>query len=442
MASVVVGGLSRVTIVSGRSRVDLALPSDVPLADLLPTLLGFAGAGLADEAAGRGGWVLSRLSGEVLDSSRSAAQLGVRDGELLYFTPPDGTAPEIVFDDVVDAVATATKRRAGGWKASDTRLFSLVLGTMALLVGAVVDLYAGKPQILGSVIGLGVGVMLILVGTITSRALGDSRTGVVLGLLGLVYLAVGGLLLLAGDKSVAQLGPPHLLVAATLVVLGAVLAMAGVADSGQVFLGAASAAIALALGAGICQLFDRSAAQSAAIIVPLAFAALPMMPMFAYRTARLPIPSLPSGPEELRADAESVDRVRILSGADRAHDFMAGGLATIAVIAGVGAVVLTLGGGPPGLLLGAVLALVGLLRSRPFMRRAHRIPMLASGAVGLMVVGYGAFTTTQPVLRYGVVLGGALFVAVLSIGFGVSAAGSKASPIAGRTLDKIGRAHV
>ncbi|MET8838185.1 EsaB/YukD family protein, partial [Micromonospora sp. NPDC004540] len=37
------GGLSRITIVAPRTRMDLALPSDVPLADLLPTLLRYAG---------------------------------------------------------------------------------------------------------------------------------------------------------------------------------------------------------------------------------------------------------------------------------------------------------------------------------------------------------------------------------------------------------------
>ncbi|MEU5670390.1 EsaB/YukD family protein, partial [Micromonospora sp. NPDC047753] len=42
------GGLSRITIVAPRTRMDLALPSDVPLADLLPTLLRYAGEDMAD----------------------------------------------------------------------------------------------------------------------------------------------------------------------------------------------------------------------------------------------------------------------------------------------------------------------------------------------------------------------------------------------------------
>ncbi|WP_369799365.1 EsaB/YukD family protein [Micromonospora sp. M42] len=93
--------------------MDLALPSDVPLADLLPTLLRYAGEDLADEGVRHGGWALSRLGGQPLDGGRTAAQLGVRDGEVLYFNPRAATAPEIVFDDVVDAVATSTTQRGG-----------------------------------------------------------------------------------------------------------------------------------------------------------------------------------------------------------------------------------------------------------------------------------------------------------------------------------------
>src|SRR5215813_4026629 len=116
-------GLSRVTIVAPRSRVDLALPSDVPLADLLPVLLNFAGldaraaasdgrpraeSGASDDAGRRNGWSLSRLGGGELDSSFTPAQLEVRDGELLYLRPRGDEVPVTVFDDLVDALATGT----------------------------------------------------------------------------------------------------------------------------------------------------------------------------------------------------------------------------------------------------------------------------------------------------------------------------------------------
>src|SRR5437899_573429 len=87
VAGSVSGGLSRVTIVAPKARVDLALPTNVTIASLLPTLLRYAGGDLADDGAAQGGWALSRLGGQLLDNSRTPAQLDVRDGELLYFTP-------------------------------------------------------------------------------------------------------------------------------------------------------------------------------------------------------------------------------------------------------------------------------------------------------------------------------------------------------------------
>ncbi|MGC1210566.1 MAG: type VII secretion integral membrane protein EccD, partial [Micromonospora sp.] len=137
------GGLSRITIVAPRTRMDLALPSDVPLADLLPTLLRYAGEDLADEGVRHGGWSLSRLGGQPLDGGRTAAQLGVRDGEVLYFNPRVSAAPEIVFDDVVDAVATATNQRPGTWQVGTTRSFAALFAGAALSAGALAALLAG-----------------------------------------------------------------------------------------------------------------------------------------------------------------------------------------------------------------------------------------------------------------------------------------------------------
>src|SRR4051812_42980098 len=109
VASTTSDGASRVTIVAPHTRVDLALPSDAPLADLLPTVLRYAGDGLADDPAARHGWVLSRMGGPALPIDRSPLQLEVVDGELLYLRPRGDEFTEPVFDDVVDAVATATQ---------------------------------------------------------------------------------------------------------------------------------------------------------------------------------------------------------------------------------------------------------------------------------------------------------------------------------------------
>ena len=56
-------GLARVTISAPQRRVDVALPEQVPLAELLPEVLRHAGDGLADDGERHGGWVLRRTDG-------------------------------------------------------------------------------------------------------------------------------------------------------------------------------------------------------------------------------------------------------------------------------------------------------------------------------------------------------------------------------------------
>src|SRR5919112_14097 len=74
---------SRVTVVAPRTRIDLALPSDVAVANLLPMLLKMAGESTADGGSRHGGWCLAKLGGDVIDPERPLNSLGVVDGDLL-----------------------------------------------------------------------------------------------------------------------------------------------------------------------------------------------------------------------------------------------------------------------------------------------------------------------------------------------------------------------
>src|SRR5215470_14089678 len=101
--------LCRITLSAPRVRLDIAVPASVPVASLLPTLLWHTGEQAADEGAANGGWVLQRLGEEPLDTARTLASNGVRDGDILYFRPRHASLPHAVFDDPVDAVATTLR---------------------------------------------------------------------------------------------------------------------------------------------------------------------------------------------------------------------------------------------------------------------------------------------------------------------------------------------
>ncbi|GAA3734513.1 type VII secretion integral membrane protein EccD [Plantactinospora mayteni] len=427
-------GFSRVTVVAPRSRVDLALPADVPLADLLPTVLGYAGDELADDPAARNGWTLSRMGGAALDSSRSPAQLEVRDGELLYLRPRGEEAPLPVFDDVVDAVATAARERTGRWSPAATRALGLTLGVLALVGGAVAVLLAGPPQLPGGLVGLGLSAALLLGAVVLARAVGDARSATVFALVALVYAAVGGLLVVAEDRTVGQLAPPHVLVAATAVVLAVAAAAIGVGDAEPVFLCGAACAAALLVAAAIRVLFDVGTPAAAAVTVTLVFATLPLLPMFAYRLGRLPDPSVPSDPEHLRQDEHSVDGRQTLTRSDRAAAFLAGMLSALAIIGAVAAVAVS-SDGIRGLALCVVLGLTMMARARWFLSRAQRLPLLGGGAVALAAAVVAAYDDLGLAWRLTLLLGVLLVIAAISIGFALAGGRRPSSPVWGRTLD-------
>ncbi|MFC0507734.1 type VII secretion integral membrane protein EccD [Micromonospora costi] len=429
------GGLSRITIVAPRTRMDLALPSDVPLADLLPTLLRYAGEDLADEGVRHGGWSLARLGGQPLDGGRTVAQLGVRDGEVLYFNPRAASAPEVVFDDVVDAVATATNQRRGAWQVATTRSFAVLFAAVALAGGAVAALFTGPPQLPAALAALLVAVALLVSAAVLSRAAGDSRTGAALAMVGLAYAAVGGLLLLAGDRTLTELASPHVLLAATAVVLFGAVAALAVGDRLPLFLGAVAIGVATGLGAVLCLAFGIGAPAAAAVVAAVAFGAVPALPMSAYRLARLPVPSIPTGPDDLKTDTESVDGRRVLQLSERADEFLTGLLWTVSLVVLGAQVVLALNGRLPAVLLCLALALLSLLRARPFLSRAQRTPVLVTGTVGLGLAAAATFAGGSMPLRLGVIVGGLLLAAVISLIYGLTVAGKPISPVWGRLLD-------
>src|SRR4051812_14901674 len=102
----------RLTVLAPRARVDVALPADVPVAELVPMVLELVGEpefGLRPLP-----WRLTGAAGGPLPPEATLAELGVLDGELLRIAP-DGPAPAPPdFDDPVDALAATTTSAASG----------------------------------------------------------------------------------------------------------------------------------------------------------------------------------------------------------------------------------------------------------------------------------------------------------------------------------------
>ncbi|MGI5127415.1 type VII secretion integral membrane protein EccD [Pseudonocardia sp. CA-107938] len=123
----------RLTVLAPRTRVDVALPVDVPVADLVPMLLELVG-----EPRGAGWrpvpWRLSGAAGGTLPTAATLDELAVPDGELLRLAPAAPPPPAPVFDDPVEAVAdSAGERHPLGGRFGSSALFGVAVVAAAVL---------------------------------------------------------------------------------------------------------------------------------------------------------------------------------------------------------------------------------------------------------------------------------------------------------------------
>lgn len=434
--------LSRVTIVSPRTRIDLALPSDVPLSDLLPTILHQAGEYYIDEAGDNGGWILARLGDDAVDTGHSCSQLGINDGEMLYLNPADAAKPEIVFDDVIDAVATATEQRGNRWDHLATKRFSVGVGTAALAVGAIAILLTG--HLASAIVGLAVAALLVGASALLSRAVGDSRAATYFGITAVLYAGVGGLLIAAGDETnLLNLAGPHVLIAASAILLFSVLSMVAVGDmaSAPVFIVTILGAVVLAISTALMEVIPQgTAATAAGIAAPLALAILPAAPRLSLSMAMVPTPQLPATTEELKeGDAEAIDGKRILKLSEHAGNYLEALYSFAAVVGLIASIALAFSGTIPGLILATILSLVLLSRARSIEDRPARIVMLTGGMGGLTATLAAIFVASEDsiLVRLTVILGALTLLTLIAMVYGLAVAGKKIAPTWGRALDII-----
>lgn len=429
--------LCRVTIIAPRTRVDVALPVDVPLADLLPTLLRYAGEDLPDAGLVHSGWALQRIGETPLDPARSVSSLGIRDGEILHFRPRQAQLPELAFDDVVDAIATASKDRSDRWRPSTTRVFSFATTAGALVVATISLLLAGPPWTVVSVVAGAVALVATAAGSVLSRALAEAKAGAVLGYASVPLAFLSGLTALGGDRSLLDFGAPHLLVGCTAAMLVAALAAFGIAEGTPNFLGVVVAGLFGALAALVALLIDSlTAAGVAAVTVAVLLAFTPLIPMFAFRLARLPLPSVPTSAEDLRRENETVPGPQVLRQTQTADRYMTGLVGTLGAVAAGCEIFLGTGSGWSGPTLCAVVGVALVLRARLFFGRAQRMWLLLPGVFGLallaVVISLGDHS--QAVVLAGVLVP-LLVTSVAVLTAGLRLPNSRPSPYWGRLAD-------
>jgi type VII secretion integral membrane protein EccD len=427
--------LCRVTVTTPRGSLDLGLPTDMPLASMMPTLLRIAGDGLAEAGLNHGGWVLQRVGAGPFDLNATLSELSVRDGELLHLRPRGHELPETVFDDVADAVATGVLDRTTRWQPAATRTYGLRAATVALGAAATALLLTGPPWQPAGLVAGAIALVLLMVATALSRAVGDTGAGAAIGWAALPYGFLAGLLGPAAPTGLGGLGAAQFLSAFGVTLMLATATGFAVARGLPMFLGVAVAALAGLVGAAVVMVFGVPAAGPAALLATLAVGLTTVVPSMSFRLAGLPLPALPTTAEELRRETGDLDGRMVIDRTVIADGFCAGLLGGVALITLGAQVLLVLTGTWTAVAMGLALSAALLMRARVFEGRGQRLWLLTAALLGAVLPGVAvAVGSPASVVVYALVPG-VVLLALAVAGVSLRLVATKPSPFWGRLGD-------
>jgi type VII secretion integral membrane protein EccD len=147
------------------------------------------------------------------------------------------------------------------------------------------------------------------------------------------------------------------------------------------------------------------------------------------------MPAVPTGPEDLKSDTESVAGREVLALSEQADRHLTGLLVATAAVTVCAQFTLVLAGELGAAWLCLVVAVALMLRARVFVRAPQRLPLLVAGLVGAAMLALEAAAATGTVGRLTIVLVAMLVVVVGSLVYGLTVPGRRVSPYWGRTLD-------
>jgi type VII secretion integral membrane protein EccD len=386
-------GFCRVTIVAPDGRIDVALPDDVPVADLYPEILRLARQSPAEGAPV--GYHLVRRDGTVLDSSRSFSAQRILDGELLTLRPFAESLPPAVFDDVSEAVASAVACDRTLWSDELTRVAGLVAGGIlpALLAFVVWSsrLHHDMHSLQGVLAAI-TGVLLTTLACVRARVYDDRASAVALGLGALPNIAVGGsgLLPLADGQGVGRL--QFLLACAAVLIASVVLTLVSPSGDGPFVAFVFASSVGL-ITTFIGMVADLRPMETAAVCAPLSVGALAFLPGLSMRLARLPIgfdapvsthAGYVSGETEV---PEPVDVERVTARVRRGHELLVGLVGGCALVSVGASIVLGFSSNVWAQLLALATGTAMLMRAGLFRYTAQVAAPLVAGLAALVFLG-------------------------------------------------------
>lgn len=392
-------GFCRVTVVAPDSRIDVALPVDIAVADVYPEILRITRQ--TQPAGSPTGYHLVRRDGRVLDGARTLADERVLDGEVLALRPFADSLPPAVYDDVSDAVASAVARDRHLWSDDLLRAAGLTGGSLLLLLLGFVLWHADPVRHdmhgLAGILAGGLGVLLTAFASVRARVYDDRGSAVALGLGGLPLLLIAGTGIVAPD---AGQGPGRLqfLLGCVTVLIASVVLVALTPGGDAPFVATTFLAAAGAVATFVMIVAEASPTATAAVCAPVAIGLVAFLPGLSARFARLPIgyasphsaaqDDFDPDPAQV-PDAEALDAERIAAQAGRGHEMLLGLVGGTAGVVVGAAAVLGFSDNVWGQLLALASGLAMLVRARLFRYTSQVVCVLGAGiaAVALLLLG-------------------------------------------------------
>ncbi|MBT2899180.1 type VII secretion integral membrane protein EccD [Streptomyces sp. McG3] len=399
MTDTQVAELCRLTVRAPAKSIDLAVPADVPVADLLPAVLGYAGDNLEEAGIDHGGWVLQRLGGEPLDEELTLDSYGLRDGDTLYLRPRAEALPEVHLDDLVDGIATTMRDHPFGWTPKVSRWVLLGIVVAVLAGGVLVIAWPGGSSLSRSVFATAAGLLLLAGAGAASRAVGDAGAGAALGFMVGPYLALAGWLLpggeLAGPHAYETLGA-RLLAASAAMAGGAVLALAVVAAFAALFLSVAVVSLFAAVAAVLLLTTDLAPVHAAGILAVLAVVLGAFVPSLAFRMSGMRMPPLPTNAQQLQEGIEPHAASAVSARAILADGWMTSLYGAVGLVGAACVAILARERELAEIIMTVALCLLLVLHARGLGNIWQRMSLVAPGIFGLLLLVLVAAPAASP----------------------------------------------
>lgn len=279
----------RVAVLATGRVTDMALPTELPLREILPAVRRMATPD-DDGDAGVQRLSLAPVGGAPFSLDATLETVGVVDGDLLALQPiPNGPAAPRIVEDIADAAVIFSAARESPWgpthieRAASAAVIGLVL--LATVISTAHRVATGEYAGLFTVCGVAA---LIVLGTLLALAR-SPRLAVVLAVTALIPITAAFALAVPGG-----FGPSNVLLAAAGVTAWSIIGITVAQRAIAVFTAATVVGFGVLLTAGAVAIWDLNSVAVGCALVLIALLVTARSPQLSALWAGFPAPAIPA----------------------------------------------------------------------------------------------------------------------------------------------------